>query len=269
MWWRSSYWQQLVARAKYTPIPTNGRKITESELRAFFTCSEFHHLGGADYTKKNIIATIVEQTFVSMALQAMEAGLTNPHKDFGRYLDETLKKHSYKLRQIYLDTEIQSIKRRAAYGLHHVWQTLGLRGISVVSGPMQFTVKVADSAVKLQPSAILSKDGGRRLMPVFFTPEKGVQSIKNDPVGIIACLTFKQKRRFYKYKGGVDAMVFAMSDEPQASFNQVGSHHQIQYRDALQKVSLIENAVKAMENELHWPISPCTRNCPFKSRCMK
>ena len=132
-----------------------------------------------------------------------------------------------------------------------------------VYGPLEYTVKVSRTPVRLHISGVYRTTRNQTLHVVVFSPYTDLHSMINDPTIHLKLQTLKRFVAPHSSKRAqCKVHIFGMQK------NNEQLYHSLDTSEAnLDVLPRIEQLVKLMESGYHYPVVPCKHQCPYKKQC--
>jgi hypothetical protein len=252
--------------------------VTEEELRAYARCSEFSYRGGR--VELPIKTAIIEFAYIRLVLNM----LRNQTFDYRFELNQVLRS-AYKHLGVanVSPEEIQELIRTAAIGVDELFKTIPPNLYIPIFGAFEFPVKVSKSTTMLRVSSILTTKRSlnqgapandpdyraRTLHAVTFSPYHVVRDMEADIVQQVKALTLGSANpvRMGNDKPRVRLHIFSAKQNPA----EVGLHYTyIEHRTPIDFTAwgkYLEQPIKQLESQYHYPLTPCPYACPFRATC--
>jgi hypothetical protein len=237
---------------------TLGSVLTEQELRAFVKCSQFFHYGGL--VEETLVQSIVRKTVEYMLAFSIKEEISNPAITFQKALRRIWVAEN--IDEKYTPTELQEILRCCTYALNKVWKILDPTEFYTVSGALPHRMKVSKTPIDLHISGLMRRKKTKELILPFFTPYGLLHSAETDPVLHLQMQLISQLGVKHWARPTVTALVMHIADKGEVTILEVSD---TSYTG--EQLSSVNSLVQALESGYHYPITPCSYRCPFKTNC--
>jgi hypothetical protein len=236
---------------------TAGRLVTESELRAYTKCSEFHNFGGTvdPEARTRIIAWAYER----LVVEWLRKSLYDPLDTINKYLQEAVKRDANEL----LQQQQQELVRHGILILNDIFSLMPPDLYTPVFGPYEYTVKLSKTAVQLRISAAFRSTKNQTLHIVCFSPYLNQHAVMNDPVVHLKLATVKNAVKPHGQRAQARIHLFSVSPTGSLVYNNLDTEEANP-----EFMKHIVRLVKRMEAGHHFPLVPCPHTCQFKKQCM-
>lgn len=237
--------------------PYETERLTEDDLRSFTMCPRFHSFGGTN------IYPITTQLLKLSTEKALTECIRNDRLDPSmKYMKALLRSSKeLELSKYYMDGQVLTMHNAVGMALGEVFGAFNANDFLPVFGPAPWSIKVSKSAIQITVSGIL-KTKTRTLHIIDFSPYQDMHGIKNDPIIYLKAQTISQFVKPWFNCSQCVIHVFSLSTANTLLYHKLESAEM----DHL-ALTRIQRIVKAIEMKVDFPVLPCKRDCPFKSKC--
>lgn len=242
--------------------------LKEYDIRAFLKCSEFYAYGGiVDLTLKTMM---LEYVYIKIVLDQLKY---QENFDFNYSLNANLKNaiKALDLSSVVSSGQQEEYKRHTSLYMYEMFKILNPKIYIPIFGPFEYPVTVSKSVIHLNISSLLSVNQnldkqGHIYHAITFSPYVNTKDMENDLVQQIKLFTMSLSNPFRTLvdKPRIKLHIFSSSKDTTLNYTS------LEYKPSTQKnpwAKYIEQVVKTIESNYHYPIVPCNYSCKFKSQC--
>lgn len=233
--------------------------LTEDDLRSFQMCPRYLRFGGTT------VFPDVVQLLKSTTEKAISDSIRNDRLDPSMKYMKALLRSSKELEldERYMEGQVKDMHSKVGIALGELFGGFSGNQFVPVFGPAPWRVHVSKSTIQLRVSGVLYSEASKMLHIVDFSPYQTMHGLKNDPITYLKAKTLLQfVRPWFSGKKDVLLHTFTINEKDKLLYNRIDSKTIAQ--GALES---IERTVQGIEAGLDFPVLPCSRSCPYKTKC--
>lgn len=239
---------------------TAGRILSESSIRAYSKCSQFHAFGGS--YEGDIRLQIIKQAFEKVAAVHLRKDLKDPAFILGRTAQEGAR--ALGAFDSLMEPQAQALVRECVLLTNEALSKFPIQEYLPITGPLPFRVQLSKTPIDLSVSACFRSKKRKTIHYIDFTPYSSKHAIRWDiptHLKIKYLSKFVPTHNFRKVK--VVGHIFGLSEKGTTL-----AYTSMQDTDVDKKLlRKAESLIKNMERGYHMPLVPCPYSCVFKKRC--
>lgn len=238
---------------------TAGRYLTEERLRAFTQCSEFYEFGGkatGSYGLEMVRHTIEGLTSLTIRDEARD-----PLAAVTKLLQRSARQQ--RVGDSLMDAQARDLVNKCILWTNDFFELFPFSTYIPVYGPLEYTVKVSKTPVRLHVSGVYRTIRNQTLHVVVFSPYPNLHSMINDPTIHLKLQTLKRfVAPHYTQRAQCKVHILGMQRNNELLYHSLDTSEA--NPDVLPRV---EQLIKLMESGYHYPVVPCKHQCPYKRQC--
>lgn len=239
-------------------IKTAGRVIQEEELRAFFKCSEFLHLGGREPLE--FLGRVCQGTLEEVLSRQLRDQGWDPFRDLApialRHLSEQNQAEHL------MESQLQRQYHWVMLWMRAFFELFPMRHYLVVYGPLRPRVVVSKTPIDLQIPGILRSRKRQTLHVLSMCPYRNEHDMLTDVPSYLKLKLVQPLLEPHHRRAQAEVHLLA------AGRNGYLTHRRYDTDEvSLDYLTRIQRAVRLMEHDYHFPLVPCHNDCPYKKIC--
>ena len=232
--------------------------LSEDHLRSFQMCPRYFRYGGTNVFPD--IIQLLKLTTEKAISDSIRKDRLDPSMKYMKALIRSSKE--LELSERYMEGQLRDIHSKVGIALGELFDGFDANKFLPVFGPAPWRVQVSRSTIQLQVSGILLSED-KILHVIDFSPYQTMHGLRNDPISYLKAKTLTQfaKPWFSENKEAI-LHTFSINEKDKLLYNR------IQSKDInIKALQLIERSVQGIEIGLDFPVLPCSRQCPYKTKC--
>lgn len=239
-------------------LATAGKVLSESELKSFLKCSQYHFYGGRQEVP--VVLSVVKATVELMMANAVEESIEAPSMAFLPYLQKTIGKLN--LRRLYLEGEIFDITNKSIFALTEFFNIVNYKVYGPLLGPSYYRVKISKTPLDIRISTILQRKGAQELIGIYFSPYTLRHHMLNDPIPYLQLRLLEKFGKDHFNRNTSSMFIIGIDKNGEVIVHSVGNKD---FKE--ESYAVIRSAVQSIEMGFHFPLNPCQHFCEFKDKC--
>jgi hypothetical protein len=240
--------------------------LTEEKIRAYMKCSELYSFGGD--VELPLKTMMFEYVYIKSILDNLKY---RDEFDFNFSLNVNMLIGAKALGLQEIDPGFrEEITRHTALYMHELYTILRPKIYMPSFGPFEYRVNISKSVVKLNAASLLATsdhhEGGRVYHAVTFSPYSSARDMTNDAVQRIKLLTLSMSNPFKTIKDKPRVKLHIFSSSGTKDLNYASLEYNPSTDNKLW-ASYVEQPIKLIESDYHYPLVPCIHKCPYKNIC--
>ncbi len=232
--------------------------LDENALRAFQMCPRYFKFGGTNVFPDT--TQLLKLTTEKTLSDCIRHDKLDPSMKYMKALLKSSKE--LELQDRYLDGQVKDIQSKVGIALGELFGSFAANEYLPVFGPAPWRVHVSRSTVQISVSGIL-RAGTQTLHIIDFSPYQNAHGLRNDPVIYLKAKTLMQfVKPWFSGRAQCVLHVFGMNEKDKLLYHKVDSENISQL--ALER---IQRTIQGVEAGIDFPVLPCTRLCPYKTKC--
>jgi hypothetical protein len=232
--------------------------LDENDVRAFQMCPRYFRFGGTNVFPD--ITKLLKLTTEKALSDSIRHDRLDPSMKYMKALIKSSKE--LELQERYMEGQVQEMHNKVGLALGELFSSFAANDYLPVFGPAPWRVHVSRSTIQICISGILKADP-HALHIVDFSPYQTLHGLRNDPIIYLKAKTLMQFVQPW-FTGPTQCVlhVFGINEKEKLLYHRVNSENMSQI--ALER---IQRTIRAIEEGIDFPVLPCSRACPYKTKC--
>jgi hypothetical protein len=165
----------------------------------------------------------------------------------------------------------EELKRHTSFYINQIFQLMNPKVYIPLFGPFEYPVNISKSVIHLNVSSLLAVNQnhdkqGHIYHAVTFSPYSNERDMENDLIQQMKLFTLSLSNPFRTLvdKPRIKLHIFSTSKDNTVNYSS------LEYRPSTNRntwAKYIEQVIKNIEAQYHYPVIPCNYQCPYKSNC--
>lgn len=242
-------------------MSTSGKHLKESEVRAYFKCSNFYSFGGS--VEPDIGLSIVRDAVEMLTVSSIRGIEHEPLKQVHDALIKAVSTHGQKSNL--MEPQLEKYLNSCLLWLQDFFEIFPFSTYIPVFGPIEPLINVDKTSIRLHFSGLYRSENNGTIHALSFSPYKKNHSIVNDPISILKIKLLKPfvKKHFPTNRPQVKLHTFYYGKNHNMGYVSLDSNS---ITDST--FNRVESQIINMQNSFHYPVIPCLYSCKYKKICL-